>query len=188
MRLFSRLQHYFYQRNVAKQVRPLKRPAVSRAAIESIGILFDVTDLDEAQQVLSYKKQLEREGKRVRLLAYINSRSKEVEANYPFFLRSDINRWDSIPKGQAVEDFMTTSFDLLMVITATSTLPFEYISLLTDARLKVGANGRNADIYDLMLDIPEDKSLKYIIQTIEDYLKVVLPKKTMKKKSQLATT
>ena len=185
MRLFSRIQHYFHKRFLAKQPLPPKRALLNRAAIKTVGILFDATNLEQAQQILRYRNQLEKEGKRVKLLAYINSRAKDIEANYPFFLRSDVN-WKYIPNGQAVDDFMSVSFDLLLVVSSISTPSFEYISTLTDARLKVGPDSENRQAYDLMLDISAHHTPEQIIQLMENYLKVVLPKQQMTKK-QLAT-
>jgi hypothetical protein len=180
MRLLNRIQHYFYKRTLAQQPAPKKRPPVQEKVINSVGILFDATDLEQTQQVLHYQKTLQKKGKKVNLLAYINSRAKNIEANYPFFLQSNVN-WKHIPTGQAVEDFMRTSFDLLLVIATTSTLPFEYISTLTDARMRVGPDSDNRSSYDLMLDLPSQYTPNQIIQLMENYLKIVLPQQTAKK-------
>lgn len=184
MRLVSRIRHYFNKKALNKQVRPLKRAVLNKEEVKWIGILFDATDPAETQEVLQYKKQLQKQGKKVRLLAYINSRSKEIEASFPFFLRSDLS-WKSIPQHTAVEHFLTTSLDLLMVLTPTSNLAFEYISSLSDARLKMGPYSKDVNSYDFMLEISKQTSPMQMAATMETYLQLMQSEKI--KHNQLAT-
>ncbi|MEM9885726.1 MAG: hypothetical protein AAF849_07535 [Bacteroidota bacterium] len=160
------------KRFLKKQIKPIKRPATNLKAAKWIGILFDASSEKNIDIILNYKRKLEREGKKVNLLTYVNNRVKALEMDFPFFNKLSID-WRAVPKGEAVEEFLTRNYDLLLTISATSNLVFEYISTLSDARVKVGPVTKDYDSYDLMIEAQNGITLDRFIHYAEHYLSMI---------------
>ncbi|MEL6718627.1 MAG: hypothetical protein AAFO82_11085 [Bacteroidota bacterium] len=171
--LLDTLKRSLNKRVLQKQPKPIKRQPTNLESAQWIGILFDATTQKNREEILTYKKKLEKSGKKVQLLAYINSRSKELDYNFPFFIRREVD-WRGVPQSKAIEDFATRSFDLLLVIHPKTSIVFEYIVTLTDARLKVGPYTEDTKSYDFMVQT-DDSTISEFINQIEKYVDFVKP-------------
>jgi len=189
--LLDTLKRSLNKRALQKQPKPIKRQPTNLQSAQWIGILFDATSEENRKHILGYKKKLEKSGKKVQLLAFVNSRAKDLDYNFPFFTRREVD-WKGVPQSQAIEEFATRSFDLLLLVNPKTSITFEYIVTLTDARLKVGPYTEDTKSYDFMVQA-EEATISDFIQQIEKYVDFVKPypnsKKTFKNtKSKLATT
>ncbi|MEM9849086.1 MAG: hypothetical protein AAF847_14470 [Bacteroidota bacterium] len=184
----SILKRSLNKRFLQKQIKPIKRPATNLKAAKWIGILFDASTATTVQTILAYKKKLEKQGKKVDLLAFVNNRTKDLSLDFPFFNNRSIN-WRGVPKNEAIEEFLTRNYDLVFTLCPKVNLSFEYISTLADARVKVGPLTKDHSSYDLMIETPLDTTIANFIQHVESYLpiiKVPAPKVVVAKSNQLA--
>ena len=161
------VREYFLQKMLKKI--ELRRQPVTYNSAQTIGILFDATELDDREQVIEFSKSLQAKDKKVKLLGFFNS--KQLVDNFPFsgFNKSDVD-WLMRPKGEAVKNFMDTTFDMLIGIYKGSNLPLEYIAALSKAHLRVGPYTDNTYCYDLMIDAGKN-NLENFIEQMEFYLK-----------------
>jgi len=171
--LLDTLKRSLNKRALQKQPKPIKRQPTNLKSAQWIGILFDATSKENRDSILAYKNKLEKSGKKVELLAYINSRSKELSYDFPFFTKREVN-WKGVPRSKTIEEFATRSFDLLLLVHPKTSIVFEYIVTLTDARLKVGPYTEDTKSYDFMVQA-EEATLSEFIQQIEKYVDFVKP-------------
>ena len=146
----------------------MRRRAVTYESAQTIGILFDATELKHRETVLAFSKKLKERDKKVKLLGYFNNK-QDVNA-FPFkaFNKTEVD-WLMRPKGETCESFMNTSFDLLIGIYEGNNLPLEYITALSKAHLRVGPYTDNTYCYDLMIDT-DKRDLENYIKQVEFYL------------------
>ena len=162
----TQVREYFLQKMINKI--DLRRHTVTYESAQTIGILFDATELNHREVVVDFSKDLKKRDKKVKLLGYFDN--KQQINNFPFkaFNKNDID-WLMRPKGEAVENFMNRSFDLLIGIYEGNNLPLEYIAALSKAHLRVGPYTDNTYCYDLMIDT-DKRNLKNYINQVEFYL------------------
>lgn len=170
--ILNSLKRLLNKRSLKKQPKPIKRKPTNLASSKWVGILFDATLQERVEIVLDFASQLEAQGKKVSLLAFFNDREKEKSLPFPYFNRRNIN-WISVPEGTAVENFVTQSFDTLLVLHPQSSIPFEYISTLTDAKLKVSPISKDHTCFDLMLDVSKKIALTDYIAQVVCYANIV---------------
>jgi hypothetical protein len=162
----TQVREYFLQKMINKI--DLRRTTVTYESAQTIGILFDATELNHRETVAQFSKELKARNKKVKLIGFFDN--KQEVSNFPFkaFNKNDID-WLMRPKGQIVENFMNNTFDLLIGIYEGNNLPLEYIAALSKAHLRVGPYTDNTYCYDLMIDT-DKRNLKNYIKQVEFYL------------------
>ena len=145
-----------------------KRLNLDRAS--TIGILFDGSDPDRQQAVLDYNDTLRlKYHKKVQLLGFVDSDQEDGSLPFPSFSRKQVD-WAFRPKGRAVEQFLESSYDLLILLHPTAHLILDFVAAQAQAHLKVGPFSEEATIYDLMIDHP-NASIPQFIKEMEQLLK-----------------
>jgi hypothetical protein len=170
--ILSSLKRLLNKRSLKKQPKPIKRKPTNLEASKWIGILFDATSTDRKEAIERFAAQLEASGKYVKVLAFMNDREKEKKCTIPYFNRRNIN-WIGTPKGKAIEDFLTQSFDTLLVLHPHNNLTFEYISTLVDAKLKVGPITKDKHCLDLMMDVSKKMDIEAYIEGVVRYANII---------------
>ncbi len=162
------LHHYFLQ----KKLKSLRREtrSVNWEDANTIGILFNATELNDRRTVLRYKEKLKNEGKQVKLLGYFNSEQSDPNFTFRHFNRKQID-WALRPSSPQIDEFMGFQFDLLLNLESRTRLHSEYIAALSKAHLKVGPVSRNTECYDLMIDASDHMNIDSFIKQIEALLK-----------------
>ncbi len=160
------IREYFLQKLIQKI--DLKRRSVTYESAQTIGILFDATELNQREVVMQFSKKLKEKKKKVKLLGFFNN--KQEVNNYPFkaFNKNQVD-WLLRPKDEVVEYFIKNTFDVLIGIYGGENLPLEYIAALSRAHLRVGPYTDNTYCYDLMFDTNKWDSEDFIKQ-VEIYL------------------
>ncbi|MFK7936368.1 MAG: hypothetical protein AB8G22_22830 [Saprospiraceae bacterium] len=167
----SDIQDYFHQRALkhAKQQLRVKHNSMNLQQAKHIGILFNATTLEQRKLVLQYVSKLEKQGKKVTLLGFLDQPKSLENLTFPHYSKQEIN-WKLEPHSTEVVEFIQKKFDILLVLDTLSNLQFEYISTLSKATFRVGPFTGNIDAYDLMIDTNQTSSLTVFIQQIEQYL------------------
>ncbi|MCD8528766.1 MAG: hypothetical protein LRY27_02035 [Chitinophagales bacterium] len=81
-----------------------------------------------------------------------------------------------MPDSDRIQKFENTSFDMLIVALTEECLPIEYIAAASKAKFKVGTFNQHKTIYyDLMVDTNQNKDLKYLLEQIHHFIKVLKP-------------
>ncbi len=153
MSILNKFQRYFYNQSLEKlrKQRQSGKQPVSFEAAQTIGILFDATELEDREIVLKYAKELRHKLKRVKLLGFFDNKINDPNFTFHYFNRKNID-WAQRPGGEFVQEFIETEFDWMFNLTTKPASYFEYISALSQARLRVGPMTENTFCYDIMID------------------------------------
>ncbi|MBL1233645.1 MAG: hypothetical protein COA31_013080 [Flavobacteriales bacterium] len=156
-------------------VRKVKAIGLDKAI--EIGIIYDATNRMEYDAVKKLTNYLIEERKKVATLGYINSKKgselMSPHLHYRYFDNNNLSRL-MIPKGNEVDKFIATPFQILIDLTMSDCFPNKYITTLSIARFKVGACGDYRDeACDLTIALKENKSIDQLILQIKHYLKMI---------------
>lgn len=131
-----------------------------------IGILFDATDLNQRDFVLQYAHQLDKRGKKVKLLGFFDSKLDDPNFTFKYFNRKNLD-WAGRPKMEAIREFTEQAFDLMINLDTISKPQAEFVSVLSRAHLRVGPFSTHTFCYELMMDASDARSLKTFVQQME---------------------
>lgn len=161
--------HYFLN----KQLNELRvsRKACNFAQAKSIAILFNATDIANHPAILNYRKELETDKKKVKILGYIDTSRKDNFLSFDYFSNSHLN-WHKKPVGHVIDDFIQTPFDILINAYHNEALPLRYISLLSKAKFRIGIyNQTKIDINDVMINFEEQMDLETVLKEMDSFLR-----------------
>ncbi|BDS10314.1 DUF6913 domain-containing protein [Aureispira anguillae] len=173
MSLLSGLKESLYQRKLKQCIQAnKKRSACNFDTARSIGLIFNASNEAEAKIVLGYKRELQSQRKKVKLIAYKDANQLTEEEAYPCFCNKDLGL-NQTPKKQEVLDFIHEPFDLLIALHVDNCQPLEYIAAASAAKFRIGHYREDkTDFYDFMV-YGKSKSLRALIQQMENYLKKI---------------
>jgi len=155
MSLIKKIRLYFYNKNIndlLKKTAP-ERKSMDLARAKSIGILFDANHIADREAVIGYAGKLERQGKKVHLLAYFKGKDEKKNLSFKYFNDQHI-KISYIPDNQAIKAFTSQKFDILFGLLFNENLPMEYICLASKARFRIGLYTNKIYCFDLMVSVP----------------------------------
>ncbi len=142
--------------------------------VKSVGIVFDATNVDDYEIVKRYVVFLREHTKKVKVIGFFST--KEIPAltysklEYDFFSLKELN-WMGIPGSFVVKNFIDEEFDLLIDLNIHDHFSLKYISALSKAAFKVGKyNENDIEIFDMMIDADNTKTVKYFLRQIDTYI------------------
>jgi hypothetical protein len=142
----------------------------------SIGLLFDGTNEEHFESVQEFYGKLIRYVKTVKVLGF--SRANDLpnqylfKKNFTFYQKKDLN-WYHKPINPDVDTFINRKFDILIDLTMNRDFHYQYIVANNPSRFKVGRNGDDNKLYDLMINLKDNDSIDYFIEQIYHYLNII---------------
>ena len=89
---------------------------------------------------------------------------------YDFFSQKELN-WMGKPSGVVVQNFIREEYDLLIDLNVHDHFPLRYMAALSKAKFKVGKySERDTDMYDMMIDADNTKTVKYFLRQVDIYI------------------
>lgn len=162
------------RRNLTNQERRRKTHTLESA--RTVGILFDASADKNRREVLDFAKNLEKSGKKVRLLGFFAEKKLPENLSFDCFGLKDLT-FSLQPKSEKALAFAKEKFDLLLCLNPDKQAAVEWVAVQSQAAMKIGYATELPDDYDLQLEIPADKSLRFFVEQLELYLdKIVLTK------------
>ena len=163
---------FFHKLYVSKKQEDFnpERENVPLKEARSIGILFDASLLENHLPVIEYSKKLKLERKKVSVLGYMNSSRPNTHYSFPVFCNNDLS-WRYLPTIFQVNDFMDERFDILINAYNGNSVPLEYISTFSNAKLRVGTyqEGRE-NCSDFMINLEGEAGVGKILEQIHKLL------------------
>jgi hypothetical protein len=143
-------------------------------AIKTVGILFDATSKEDYELLKRYVIYLREHRKRVKVIGFFSAKNipelTYSKLEYDFFSKKDLN-WFGKPSSVVIRNFMNEEWDLLIDLNIHDHYPLKYISTLSYANFKVGKyNEKDLEIYDMMIDSDNTKTLKYFLRQVDIYI------------------
>lgn len=140
---------------------------------KSVGLLFDATNAEDLELVKRYVKYLKDFKKKVKAIGFFNVREVPEmvysKLEFDYFTKKELN-WYFKPQPAFVDQFIDEEFDILIDLNFKSSFSLKYISLLSKAKFKVGKFTEEHNEFDFMIEIPEDKGLKYFLRNFDIYI------------------
>jgi len=143
---------------------------------KSIGILYEATfeeNINIIQPFVSYFFDLKKD---VKALGYVHSKELSYchtpKLQYDFFYQKDLN-WYYKPQNYIIDNFINKEYDILINLCDSSTIPIKYLVASSQAHFKIGVYEEDYEIYDLMISLKEDKSMKKLMGEIKHYINLI---------------
>ena len=162
--------HYYYLDKALKINKSTNHYSMDYDSTQSIGILFDASQIEYREAVEQFIDHLRRRGKKVKALGYINEKQKQAFFAFQHFSNKELD-FALRPKEEEILDFQNENFDILFNLYFGSPYPLQYISALSKATFRVGPSTEQTYCYDLMLQTNKDKDLHHFISQAESLLK-----------------
>lgn len=143
----------------------------------SVGILFDSTITEDYELVKRYVVYLREHLKKVKVIGYFSAKDIPVltysKLEYDFISQKELN-WLGKPSSVIIDNFINEEYDLLIDLNIHDHFPLRYISSLSKAKFKVGKyNEKDTEIYDMMIDADNTKTLKYFLRQVDTYITMI---------------
>ncbi|MGC6428861.1 MAG: DUF6913 domain-containing protein [Flavobacteriales bacterium] len=164
---------YFFRRDLKFNDR--KRVVHSFHTAQSIGVLYDATDLKDMMLVSEFVNDLFNSKKDIKALGFVNK--NELSHNYipmlqfDFFFLKDLN-WYYKPQNYIIQNFLEKDYDILINLCTSNCIPVKYLAGSSKAKFKVGKFEKNMSVYDMMIDVKQD-SLEVLIKEVKHYLNLI---------------
>lgn len=178
MSLFKNIKLSLANRSLKQEILSSGRTRIpnkfSFDKVKTVGILFDATNVEDYDIVKRYVVYLREHLKKVKVIGFFST--KEIPAltysklEYDFFSVKELN-WLGKPSSVIIQNFIDEEYDLLIDLNIHDHFPLKYISALSKAAFKVGKYDENdTEIYDMMIDADNTKTVKYFLRQIDTYL------------------
>ncbi len=168
--LKNKLTSYFLKKRILSFGK--RKDPIGLAKAQTIGIVFDATEQLNQDAVTNYANALKNNGKKVKLLAFIDSDKEYNSFIFNYFNKKNIN-WLGIPKGQEVEKFLFNEYDILMNLNSGKEIPLQFVTAESKAGLRVGPVTEHSELYDLMIDTKDNQNLSNFIGQVDYLLKTI---------------
>ncbi|MDX1910254.1 MAG: hypothetical protein SFV22_02150 [Saprospiraceae bacterium] len=140
----------------------------------SVGLLFDATDATSRKESLEFARSLEKQGKKVRVLGYFNTKPGTESPDFDAFFVKETG-WTGKPNSEKAEKFIREKFDLLLTLNPDEHRPLEWLAAASQAAFKIGFATHRPNDFDIQLETPEGKGIRYFTEQLALYLgKIVL--------------
>ncbi len=171
----QKIGRFALKKELKRFKRTIKACSIEKAS--AIGVIYNATNRNDADTVKKFIQYLREERKDVLSIGYINSKDSsdivKPHLNYVFFDNRNLSK-RLIPGGIDVKNFIEKPYSILIDLSIEECFPIEYITSLSQAKFKVGANGCYRDsVCDLTIDVDKNKTMEYLIIQIKHYLKMI---------------
>lgn len=156
------IKHYLYKKSLLKQQQASKKNIIKIKGAKHIGILFNASDIENREKVVSYSQKLKKEGYQVKMLGYLDQKTESITFPFDYFTIKDVNFY-YVPKNNHIEHFLSLDLDILMNLDLSNVLPIHYLAAASNAAFKVGALFEGQDQYHLMIETSGKNNLDAFI-------------------------
>lgn len=170
----------FQYRYIRKQLKVAEKqelyvrnsiPILSKAA--SICILCCYESDEQIIDILQTINQYQGQIKKIRLLVYLPVKKTPQILQRSLFIqpisKNDISFFGKF-KSEAKHDIQTHDYDILInTVTGSHATIADYISTFIHVDFKITCSLKNTNLYHLTLQLEENQSLAYYLDTIEKY-------------------
>lgn len=146
-----------------------KRQVHNFDSARTIGVLFDASSDTLQRESLEFIRTLEKQGKKVSMLGFFNSRQAPEKPGFDSFFLKETS-WIGQPKSEKAATFAKEKFDLLLTLNPDELPALEWIAAQSQAALKIGFASSRPNDYDIQLETPEGKGIRYFTEQLAIYL------------------
>lgn len=139
-----------------------------------IGVVFDYENENDLKFLQKFKEQYKSEGKFVQILAYIEDNQVVNHFDFKAFTNKELS-WEGIPNSPIVTEFLERKYDIIFFPIRNYSRPLEFVSMVSQSRLKVGTFRHSLqDYYDILLDIKPQTRINDIFDQFLKHLNILV--------------
>jgi hypothetical protein len=147
------------------------RASIAYRRAHSIGIIFSVEDRQKHDEVKDFIRQLEQDGKNVRVLEFLPQKKENYEFLFDFFTVDELSFWGKITSATALK-FIETPFDYLFYIDQQSNPLVLNLMAQSRAHCRIGKYAEaDSPFYELMIE--HQGTVKGLIDNMYKYTKLL---------------
>jgi hypothetical protein len=163
------------RRTLAGQNRQRKVYTIQSA--RTIAILFDATEEKDRKDVLALVELWQEEHrKKVRLLGFVDNKQPLGQTQFPQFTPKDL-KWNGTLVSEAAKTFLEDKPDLLLCLNKNQVLPLAWVAAASKAAMKIGSATPPPHDFDMVLETPAEKGVRFFVDQLELYLNKIVPSK-----------
>lgn len=168
------MKDWSYKRKLQYQLKSQSSPKnYTGNTGNQIGVVFDYIDEKDLDVLSKYKEGFRSEGKFVKILAYINEDIDVTNYDFKAFSKKELS-WEGIPNSEHVQEFLNRKYDVLFFPIREYTRPLEFISMVSEAKLKIGTYHESMhEYYDILLDAKPETRINDIFDQFLKHLNIL---------------
>jgi len=177
--MLEKLRTYFLSRQLRRALaeQNRQRKAHTLQSAHTIGILFDATEEKDRKDVLALAELMQEvQRKKVRLLGFVDDKQPLGQTQFPQFTPKDI-KWNGKFVSTAVDTFLSDKPDLLLCLNKHQVLPLAWVAAASKAAMKIGTTTPPPHDFDMVLETPAEKGIRFFVDQLELYLNKIVPSK-----------
>lgn len=167
--LRTQIGEYFLKRELKNNKRTPLVCNINKA--KKVGVIFNASLVLNFEIIKDFVKDLSKKGIHVNAIGYIDNKSL-IDSylhrkGFGFFTGKDLSLFYK-PKGEKIEEFVNSDFDLLINLSLEKYLPIDYVTALSKAKFKVGKFIDQSSPLDFMIDTHKEMdTLKKVKKEVE---------------------
>ncbi len=162
-----------YKSNGFLKKNKIPRTSMAYHLVNKIGVIFTIDTLEKHNVIKRFVKQLEKDGKKVDVLAFLPKKKENHEFLFEFFTDKDISFWGNITAEQ-VHKFANQSFDYLFYIDEESNPLIRQILAMSKAKCRVAKRDEaNERFCEMMVHVPGSNQLPKLADEMYRYTKIL---------------
>lgn len=183
MELFRRLRLFEGNRRLKKRASKLqrKRRFINISEAKTIGILWDIENVDDLSPVSDFMLQMTEKGIKNEILGFFRGKElpdKLTALRYLNCLKDEDYSYLYIPKTKEAETFIKPGFDILIEICFRDVFPLRYVSALSESKFKIGPGFNGDEIRkhnDMLIETGKDRNVREYLKQVMIYLEMINP-------------
>jgi hypothetical protein len=176
--MIEKIRAVFFKNALGKLLAEQKRHRKIHTldSARSIGVLFDASSEATQKEVAEFVKNLEKDGKKVRLLGFFNAKQTLSTPTFDSFNLKE-TAWPGKPKSEKAATFTAEKFDLLLSFNPDDLPALTCVAAASQAAMKIGLATPERNDFDIQLETPDGKGMRFFTEQLRIYLdKIVLTK------------
>lgn len=177
--MLEKIRSALFKKNLRRALAAQQRARKSNTleSARTVGVLFDASLEKYKAETLEFARALEKKGKKVQLLGYVKTKQAPVDLSFDFFFQKELD-WIGTPKSEKALAFAKEKFDLLICLNPADEAPLAWLAIQSQASMKTGFITAYPNDFDMILEIPAEKGIRYFTEQLHLYLdKIVLSTK-----------
>ena len=157
---------------ITQKISNSKRP--SQNAFKKVLLFFDGTDGSERKVIQKYATELERSGKVVKLLAYVDTKEPDSELGINHYVNKDIN-WYQVPANEDLQVIQAKGYDVMISLLSSIKLHHQFVIGSMNAAMKIGPHlDESFDVvFDMSVDHYASLGIPELIKNIKSSIQLL---------------